>query len=120
MKKLLFDKEFLLKNFDGDLDILPEIINFYLNTYEEKITSLNTSIENEKYEEIINSSHKLRGSVSQFGVESLKIILLQIEKHGENKKNKEIQDLIPELEEGLNKLKSELIEFLGSDELKDL
>jgi HPt (histidine-containing phosphotransfer) domain-containing protein len=63
--------DFLSEQFDGDEECISEILNIFIESSDETICVLNSSIENRNKDNLLSASHKLKGSTGTIGGELL-------------------------------------------------
>jgi HPt (histidine-containing phosphotransfer) domain-containing protein len=63
--------DFLSEQFDGDEECIVEILNIFIESSDETICVLKSSIENRDKDNLLALSHKLKGSAGTIGGELL-------------------------------------------------
>ncbi len=112
---MIINKEELFKHYDGDEDILLEIVEIFINQKDSEMNKLKKAIENKDAKEITLVSHTLKGIVSNFYAEELRVQFFDLEQKG--KKNSldnvdsdflELEKIFPQFVLEIEELKSEI------------
>ena len=106
-----FDKDALMEHFDGDNEIIVELIEVFEMSYPETLESLKTAIIEGNAKEIELHAHTLKGMLSNFFAMELKEKAFSIEQMGKDSSvdnagsvYEEISDKMPALVDDLKKL----------------
>ncbi|MBN2246155.1 MAG: Hpt domain-containing protein [Candidatus Aminicenantes bacterium] len=98
--KIPIHLESALDRTGNDEEFLYELINIYVDDYEEKYQELKSAIEQEDYSQIQEIGHSLKGSSANLSLTYMQAASLDMEMAGREKN-------IKQAEEALNKLKAE-------------
>ncbi len=81
-----FDKDEILKRFDGDKDFLAELVEIFVNDVPEQLSKIKEDVDNRNGKGLEKSAHKLKGAIVNFEEKTAFETALQMELMG--KKNK--------------------------------
>jgi len=104
-----FDKDEILKRFDGEKEFLAELVEIFVNDTPEQFSEIQKAVDNRNGRDLEKSAHKLKGAIANFEKKAAFEIALQLEMMG--RKNKldgveEVYDtLVKEVEYLVNALK---------------
>lgn len=98
--KVPIDLESALDRTGNDEEFLYELINIYVDDYEDKKEELKSAIEEENYSQIQEIGHNLKGSSANLSLTYMQAASLEMEMAGREKN-------IEKAKEVLNKLESE-------------
>ena len=114
-KYKVMNLENLLENFEGEEDILEEMIDTFFLVFDEKMNSLDLAINNNDLANIEFFAHNIKGAVSNFSANPIVEVLKNMEMDAREKKEEDIlknydlvKKFINQLKEVLTKLKEEL------------
>ncbi len=62
----VFDKDEILKKFDGDKEFLAELVVVFINDIPEQLSGIKEAVNNQNSKELVKTAHKLKGSVANF------------------------------------------------------
>ncbi len=107
--KRVFNKDEILKKFDGDEEFLAELIEIFINDIPEQLSVIQKAINNCNSNDLEKSAHKLKGAVANFEEKVTFQAALQLEMMGRENKLDGVEDaydtLIKEVEYLTNSLK---------------
>jgi HPt (histidine-containing phosphotransfer) domain-containing protein len=105
----IFDRDELLKKFDGDEGFLAELIEVFINDVPEQLSGIQKAVDSRNSNDIERSAHKLKGAITNFEEKAAFEAALQLELMGMESRLdgvKEAHDtLVKEIECLLNALK---------------
>lgn len=104
----LFDKEVALSRVGGDVELLKEIAELFLDDYPKSLSELREAVEARDPKRVERSAHGLKGSVSNFGARSAVDAALKLETMGRAQKLVEVEQVLQSLELALAALRPEL------------
>ncbi len=81
-----FDKDEILKRFDGEKDFLAELVEIFVNDVPEQLSKIKEDVNNRNGNGLEKSAHKLKGAIANFEEKAAFETALQLEMMG--KKNK--------------------------------
>lgn len=106
-----FDKHALIEHFEGDGEIITELVELFEVSYPETLEKLKLAITENNTKEIELHAHTLKGMLANFFASNLREKAFKIEQMGKNKNTEnalvvynEILSIIPELVEDLKKI----------------
>jgi HPt (histidine-containing phosphotransfer) domain-containing protein len=99
----------------GDENFKKELADIFLLQIPVFIENMKTYYDGNKMEELAREAHTAKSSVLIFGMENAGRLLKEIQHLAENKKIKEIEPALKEVEIDLQQAKTELGEFLNKD-----
>lgn len=95
MEYKLIDKDKLFEHYDGDTEILTELVGIFEETYPETISELKTAISERNFKNIELHAHTLKGMIGNFFDDTLKEKTFLLEKIGrEGSGNISVDDVI--------------------------
>ncbi|HBN23030.1 MAG TPA: hypothetical protein DD412_07315 [Holosporales bacterium] len=106
-----FEPQRVLKAFEGDEEMIPDMIDLFLKTSLEYVVNIKKAIDSQNASELQLQSHTLKGSVKIFYADRAIAISQALENLGQNKSFENAQDLYNDLEKELPLLQQELEEF---------
>ena len=95
-------------HFDGDEELIGELVEVFETSYPETLSSIKASIENSNYNDLELHAHTMKGMIANFFAEELKEAAFILEKMGRDKKAEGTEEQIAKLEQGLPVLVSEI------------
>jgi len=105
----VFDKDEILKKFDGEKEFLTELIEIFLNDIPEQLSEIKEAVDNRNSKELERSAHKLKGAVANFEEKAVFEAALQLEMMGRESKldgaEEDYDTLMKEVECLVNSLK---------------
>jgi HPt (histidine-containing phosphotransfer) domain-containing protein len=96
--KVPIDLESALDRTGNDEEFLYELINIYVDDYEEKKQQLKTAIEQENNSQIQEIGHSLKGSSANLSLTYMQAASLEMEMAGREKNFKKAQEVLNKLE----------------------
>ncbi len=79
---LVFDKDEILKRFDGDEEFLTELVEIFINDIPEQLSRIKEAVDNRNSNDLEKSAHKLKGAVANFVENAVFETALQLEMMG--------------------------------------
>lgn len=104
----LFDKAVALSRVGGDVELLKEIAELFLDDYPKSLNELREAVEARDPKRVERSAHGLKGSVSNFGARPAVDAALKLETMGRAQKLVEVEQVLNSLELALAALRPEL------------
>ena len=107
----VFDKEFLLKNLEGDEELIAEVIRSFMETVPEKILELDAMLKKKDYTGAGKTAHYIKGSCLNIGAEAAGQAAAAIEKEARGQHREDLLAVLfdrfaeeyPRLDEELSK-----------------
>ena len=103
--------EQISENFEGDEDILEELVQDFDKVFASMLDEIKKSLTAKDFEVLERSSHTLKGVISNFFCEELRLITLSIETKSRNGSTEGIEEELHTLELEIPKMIIELKEF---------
>ncbi|MEE2670853.1 MAG: Hpt domain-containing protein [Bdellovibrionota bacterium] len=110
---MMFDESKLMSHFDGDKEMITELIEVFDDSYKESLTALKDSLKEEDFKKIELHAHTLKGMIANFFAEDLRVAAYDIEKMGHNSEISGYESQLAVLDEKLPMLITELRSFCG-------
>lgn len=82
LKSERFDPESLWNRVDGDLDLLRELVELFVEEGPRMLAEIEMAIEVGSASDLEKASHKIKGSVLQFSARAAAAIALELEENG--------------------------------------
>ena len=101
------DREKTLKKLNGDLDLLEELIELFINDLTTKINGIQKAVSGGNWDEVARLAHSLKGSSGAIGAEFCRDRAVCLEQVARLRNEKETQRLLRDLEEELAALKEQ-------------
>ncbi|MBT3354779.1 MAG: Hpt domain-containing protein [Candidatus Scalindua sp.] len=105
----LFDKDELLKKFDGDEGFLGELIEVLINDVPEQLSGIQKAVDSRNSNDIERAAHKLKGAIANFEEKAAFEAALQLELMGRESRLDGVEEayntLVKEVECLVNALK---------------
>ncbi len=79
---IAFDKDEILKRFDGDEGFLTELVEIFINDIPEQLSRIKEAVDNRNSKDLEKSAHKLKGAVANFVENAAFETALQLEMMG--------------------------------------
>ncbi len=108
------NKEVALARVGGDLELLQELAQLFLDDYPKVMGELKKAIVSRDPELVERAAHTLKGSVSNFGADHVFDAALRLETLGRNEDLATVEPAFAQLETTLAALRPELIELATS------
>jgi HPt (histidine-containing phosphotransfer) domain-containing protein len=84
MSEDVIDLNEFLERVMNDKELLLELLDLFIEEFQEKRKLLGAAIENKNFEQIKSATHSLKGSSGNISAKSLRVTVIQIEKMGVN------------------------------------
>lgn len=114
MSALIYSKDDLMANFEGDEDILIDLISEFEDKSSNLILDIKVAVETKDADKFKISAHTFKGVVSNFYAEELRLIAYDLEKMGMDKNFTGAIEKIDQLSSLLSKLLIQLAELKQS------
>ncbi len=101
---LIMDRTLALSRVGGDEDLLREIAELFLDDYPTLLEGIRQAVADEDASGLERASHSLKGSVANFGAESVYRAALELERIGRSKDLSGVNEAFRILEESLGSL----------------
>lgn len=102
------DREIALSRVGGDLDLLKEIAQLFLDDAERMLREIEKAVKSKEPQAIDHSAHTLKGCVSNFGAIRLYESAFSLEKMGRNRDLARVDTEYRVLEHELRRLQADL------------
>lgn len=109
---MLVNIEQLKVHFDGDEELIGELLEVFETSYPVTLTAIKAAVEEVNYKDLELHAHTMKGMISNFFSEKLKEAAFVLEKMGRESKSEGAQEYISELEKGLPVLVDEIRSIL--------
>ncbi len=109
---LVFDKDEILKRFDGDEEFLTELVEIFTNDIPEQLSRIKEAVDNRNSKDLEKSAHKLKGAVSNFVENAAFETALQLEMMGRENRLDGVEEAYGTLEKEIKCLVNALKEFV--------
>ncbi len=100
--KDVIDKAELLDRVGGDLELLGEVIDIFLEDCPRSVLELRSAAETLNWEQIHRSAHAIKGSVANFSAKKAAILAARLESVGTDHDGASVTTAMNELEIELN------------------
>jgi two-component system sensor histidine kinase/response regulator len=107
------DESLALSRVGGDVDLLREVVELFLDDYPNALSKLRTAVNSHDAPGIEHHAHSLKGSVSTFGAQQAFEAALALEKKGRSGDLVGVEDSLSKLENVFEALRPELIALQG-------
>ncbi|MCR4289630.1 MAG: Hpt domain-containing protein [Candidatus Scalindua sp.] len=108
----VFDKDEILKRFDGEKEFLTELIEIFINDIQEQLSGIKEAVDNRNSKDLERSAHKLKGAVANFEEKTAFEAALQLEIMGKESKLDEAEEAYDTLMKEVECLVNSLKEFV--------
>ncbi|MDX1334105.1 MAG: Hpt domain-containing protein [Robiginitalea sp.] len=99
---------------EGDEEFIQSVISVFLEEVPEDLWGLETAVGSGDYEQIYKLSHKIKPNVDLLGMETTRVLALEMETMGKNQENLEgIRERFPRLKKEVEQVISELRNDFG-------
>ncbi len=105
---MLVNLENLKLHFDGDEELILELLEVFESTYPGTLTSVETAIKEQSFSDLELHAHTLKGMIANFFSEELKEAAFRLEKSGREKKDEGLDQPLKVLQEKLPLLVEEI------------
>jgi HPt (histidine-containing phosphotransfer) domain-containing protein len=102
------DRELALARVGGDLDLLKEIANLFVQDYPKVLEELHQAVDSGDAQAVERTAHGLKGSVSTFGARAAMEAARTLENMGRARQLAELNTMLHTLEHALDDLRPEL------------
>ncbi len=106
-----FNEQYLLKQFQGDEEILLEMIDAFSGSYEDLIGSIRKSIQEKQGDELRLHAHTFKGILRNFFSENGAKIAYELELRGHKSQFEDSSKLLAQLEEHMSLFLGEIAVF---------
>ena len=113
--KSVFNRDEALTRQDGDIALLQEMANLYLQHYPQMITELQEALAKPDYEQIAKTAHRVKGMVGNFCAWRAAVQAAQLEDRGRQQDQEAVVQACRELADELVALARALTAFLQED-----
>ena len=94
---------------DGDNDFINSVISVFLEEVPQDLSSLESALENEDYQQVYQLAHKIKPNVDLLGMEQTRAAALEMETLGKSEANMaEIKNIFPSLKKDIDQVVAEL------------
>ncbi len=104
-----FNKQELIDRYMGEIEIIKECINIFIESVEEKLTLISDAIETKDFEKIRFNAHSIKGASYNMSVKELGDIALNLEKACKEYDIESIKNYYLSLKENFLKVKEILL-----------
>lgn len=120
LKSGTFDPQTLWDRVNGDMELLQELVAIFLDEYPTLLQSIATAIQQKSFEQVLKSSHKLKGSALQFSGTGVGALAASLEQMGREKSLQDAEQVFSDLERETIALTKSLQSMIsGKDESAD-
>ena len=102
----------LLEQLDGNLELLAELTSMLLQSYPIQLQQIKQALEHQQTEQLQQAAHTLKGSMSVFPIDSANSLIKRIEQLARGNNLAELEPLIAELENEMEKVLPQLQQCL--------
>ena len=104
----LIDREALISQFEGDEEILQEIVMEFIDICPDMLQEIKTAIKNNDSHALHQSAHGFKGAVSNFFAQKVTEQAFRLEQLGKNGQVSEADQLFPAMTQDVDRLLNEL------------
>lgn len=108
----LFDKDEILKKFDGEKEFLSELVKVFTNDIPEQLSRIKEAVENRNSKDLEKSAHKLKGAIANFVEKAAFDTALKLEMMGRGNRLDGVKETYDTLANEVECLVNELKEFV--------
>jgi HPt (histidine-containing phosphotransfer) domain-containing protein len=112
-----FDRERILANVDGDMELLKEVVSMFLGEYPKTMEDIRDAIDRGDPHRLNRAAHALKGSVGNFGGRNAFETALRLEIMGKNRELCGAAAVYSALAEEMERLGKALEKFAGGENL---
>ena len=112
LKPPVFDYEDFLDRIDGDVDLLKEVVEIFLQDTPGLLADLYTAIKHGDAESVERAAHTLKGATANISAKRLYSLAQQVQQSVKNKDAASLESLIDHFEENFDELDRELRGYL--------
>jgi len=106
---IVFDKDEILKRFDGEKEFLTDLVEIFENNIPEQLSEIKEAVDNHNSNDLEKSAHKLKGAIANFGENKAFEAALKLEMMGRKSRLDGVKEsydtLVKEVELLMNALK---------------
>jgi HPt (histidine-containing phosphotransfer) domain-containing protein len=106
-----FNSDELMSNFEGDEDILKDLIKEFLSKKDEILAKIEIAIEEKNFSNLKLHAHTMKGVISNFYAESIRLLAYDLEKAGANSEDKNNKEIFLKLKNEMDIFIKELEQF---------
>lgn len=103
-----FDQKAALENVGGDISMLREIIDLYLQEYPAWLTAIREGVMNRDHASVSRNAHKLKGAISTFGAAPAIHLAQKLETMAADQNLADAEDMVAQLERAIMELRPAL------------
>ena len=104
----ILDREFLLRNLEGDRELLKEIVDLFFESSGEILDSIREAVKSAHHEDLNRTAHQLKGALANVGAQAAAAAALELETLGRNGVLTGIEDAMSSLDAEMERLQPEL------------
>ena len=97
----------------GDDEFLAELITLFLNDTPQQLEALRKAVRTGDAETAASAAHRLKGSSSNMGAESLSALCLHLEKSSQGKQLEELPQIVEQVDEEFEQVRKILTNLRG-------
>ncbi len=109
---MAFDKDEILKRFDGEKEFLAELVEIFMHDIPEQLSEIQKAVDNRNSKGLERSAHKLKGAVANFEEKAAFEVALQLEMMGRENKLEGVEEAHDSLMKEVECLVNALKEFV--------
>lgn len=109
---MLVDEKELKVHFDGDEELISELLEVFESSYPETLNAVKKSLEENNLQDLELHAHTLKGMVSNFFAKTLKDAAFALEKMGREQALENADGHVKTLEDGLPQLVNDVRSIL--------
>lgn len=102
------DLDSLKSHFDGDEELIGELVEVFEETYPETLANIEKAINDQSTKDLELHAHTLKGMLANFFVDKLKELAFQLEKIGREGNLGDVSDQAEQLKSEIPKMLAEL------------
>ncbi len=109
---MVFDKDEILKRFDGEKEFLAELVEIFINDIPEQLSGIRKAVDDRNSKDLERSAHKLKGAVANFEEKAAFEVALQLEMMGRENRLDGVEEAYDTLMKEVECLVNALKEFV--------
>lgn len=109
---IIFDKDEVIKRFDGEEEFLTELVGIFINDIPELLSRIKEAVDNLNSKDLEKSAHRLKGAIANFAEKAAFEAALQLEMMGRENRMDEVEEAYDTLEKEMHCLVNALKEFV--------
>ena len=102
-----FSLEKALEIVEGEVDLLKEIVQLFIQGAEEKVPAIKQGVEEKDFEKVVYNAHSLKGGAGSIAAFGFRALCENIEKAGRNRDMEKIAESFDLLQAEFERLKKE-------------